>query len=354
MTSPIGAGDWAAQIVGRGGSPVLHELAWNSLSCSRTLNSTSQASVGIPNSAPSLSGACEVIRDSEPWATELVLYRDSVLAWCGPIINITASLSGGSISAQDLFHWTEQRFMLDFYSDGDAGDVFKAIFLKAMEPDTSPNVQISARGSGIQTSQNFKEQEFHRAADALRSLARFGVDFTTIGRQVLAGGQEVFLSSDPLILHDDGVLQAEIVKEGENLATDVAVFGATLDQGRNPVNGRAIGGDQTYGLIQKSFTELLLRDRVSADANALARLQSMQPAPLRVNVTFSPQAPFEFEQLIPGRQLDTRLSIAAGCGSVLDILRLQQVDVSASRGSDGSTEQVTGQLIPLGVGNDDA
>lgn len=195
---------------------------------------------------------------------------------------------------------------------------------------------------------DFKASEFHRCADALRDLATYGVDWTTIGRNLRAGGKEVFMDSTPLLLHDDAVLSAEVTKEGASLATDVAIFGSTLDRGTNPINGRAEMRTDVYGLIQRSYSQLLIRDNAAADAAAEARLASMQPSPLRLKATLTQDTPFDFSDLVPGRRFDVRLAEKTGCVEVMADMRLIQVDVSAKPG----TEEVSLQLVPLGEVDD--
>lgn len=346
----IGCGEWVVAIVGRGGSPTRLEASFSDLSLTRNINTSGSASVSVPNTGTPGTLCCDVFENAEPWRDELILYRDNDLVYAGPLITVSASPSGGQLQSQDLFHWAEQRFIGDFHGDGDVADLFRAIFLNALEPDDSPNITINTRQTGINGTRDFKAVEFHRAADALRELARTGLDFTTIGRTVLAGGLEVFADTSALLLHDDGVMSAEVVREGSNLATDVAVFGAAPRAGMDPVGGRATTGTERYGLIQRSYTELLVKDRPSADANADARLQAMQPAPLRVKATLSQDAPFEFNDLLCGRRIDTRLGEAAGCIEVIDLLRLTQVGVSVSNADSGVKEDVGIDLLPIGVG----
>lgn len=348
----IGCGEWHVMVAGRGGSPVRMEASFSDLSLTRTVNASGQASITVPNTGTPGTLCCDVFENAEPWRDELVIYRDNAIVYAGPIITVSANPSGGQIQSQDLFHWMEQRFIGDFHGDGDIGDLFRAIFLNAMEPDDSPNITLNTRSTGIHGTRDFKAVEFHRAADALRELARTGLDFTTIGRTVLAGGLEVFADTSALLLHDDGVTSAEVVREGGNLATDVAVFGAAPRAGMDPVGGRATTGTERYGLIQRSFTELLVKDRGSADANASARLQAMQPAPLRVKATLSQDASFEFNDVIPGRRIDTRLGEAAGCIEVIDTMRLQQASVSVRNSESGVTETVDTDMVPLGVSDE--
>lgn len=327
-----------------------YELGHDSLTQNKTLNGVGRASVSIPNVETAGMSCCEILADTEPYRDELILYRGKELAFAGPVTpRPTVGLDGGKINAPDLFHWMDVRFLEeDLHSDGDVAGIFRAVFEQAYEKDDSPNISISTRDTGIDAVRDFRGVEFRRAADVLRELARTGVDFTMDGRRLLAGGTEVFLSTDTLVLHDDGCISVEVQPEGDTFATDVAVFGNTAEAGGTPISGRATRSTSVYGLVQRSFTELTIKDRISADANALARLEAMQPAPLRLKVELSENAAFGFGDLIPGRRIDVRLKRAAGCIEVNQVMRLQSVDVSVQT-ADNTQEKVSIQLVPLGV-----
>lgn len=343
MPSLLGCGEWSASITGRGGSPLVFPVPFGSLGLSYTLNITGTGRLNFPIDADSHSACCAVIATTEPYEHELALYRDEVLVHAGPVLGV--GTDAGDITSRDLSHWTEVRFLDDMHADGDSADVFKMVFDNGYNKDTSPNINLAVRDSGIQTTLDVKGVEFRRCSDALRSLSSYGIDWTVVGRTILAGGQEVFQGGgDRLLLHDDGVQSGSMSKEGVNLASDMAVFGGRENSSKFPVTGRAITGTSRYGLVQKSVTDLLISDKVAADASALARLEAMQPTPRRVSVTLTDKAAFKFSDLIPGRLMDVRLYDALGCGQVDQVMRLQQVDVTV-----GDNEEITLSLIPVGV-----
>lgn len=353
-SAPIGCGVWTAQVAGRGGSPVRFELEYTSLTQTKPLNDKGRASAVIPNVERAGSSCCEVLAGTEVYRDELILYRGNELAFAGPVTpRPSVGLDGGRIAAPDLYHWMDVRFIEeDLHADGDVADIFRAVFEQAYQKDDSPNISISTRPTGVDAVRDFRGVEFRKAASILQELARTGLDFTMDGRRLLAGGVEVFLATDALILHDEGCISAGIQPEGDTFATDMAVFGSTEEVGGTPVTGRATRATSVYGLVQRSATELTIKDAVSADANALARLEAMQPAPLRVVAVLSQEAPFGFGDLIPGRRVDVRLKRAAGCIEVMQVMRLQQVDVDVQVTDEGPQETVTITLIPLGVSED--
>lgn len=339
--SCFGQGSWTVQVAARGGSPVSFEPEFANLSFSKVLNASGDGRIDVPGDL--MGSCCEMLRSVEPYKDELVAYRDGDLAYVGPVTGLSVGASA-QVGSADLFSWFDLRFLeQDFHADGDVASIFRAVFDVAYALDTSPNIAISTRDTGVDAVREFRGVEFRRAADVMRELARTGLDFTMDGRRLLAGGAEVFLDAQPLILHDEGVVSATVSRDASAFATDVAVFGATAETGGVPVTGRATRSQGRYGLVQRSFTELLIEDDTSADANALARLEAMQPAPLRVRAVLSPEAAFGFGDLIPGRRVDVRL-FAVTCIEVGQMMRLQQVNVSV-----GETEEVSVDLIPIGV-----
>lgn len=345
-------GEYQCFIARRGGSPTVLEVAFTSLSFGRVLDNTAQASIQIPAVAAGPgANCCEVIEETEPWRDEVLIYRGNEIAFVGPVISLDGQ--SGALQAQDLFFWMERRFIQDdLHYWGDISDTFRAVFDKALEPDPSPNIDLVTHRTGVNGIRSYKGEEVHRAADLLRELARTALDFTTVGRTVYAGGKEVFSADSqpgtPLLLHDEGVMSANPIKDGSIFATDIAVFaGSGTGQAARskPLVGRATRQVDRYGLVQTTATELLINDLDSANQNALSRLEAVQPLPVRTHVVFSPEAAFEFNDLIPGRQVDARLTSSASCTGLMDMARLTSVSVSVSP----EGEVVEGDLIPMGV-----
>lgn len=351
--SKLGCGSWEAYLATRGGASVLAQIPFSDLNASKRLDDAGSANLSLPVSGPNRSACCDVLELAEPWEHEVICYRDGDLAFAGPVVDTDATPEGGTIQCFDGFYWMERRFLdADLFLSADASDVFEAIFEAAMSPDPSPNFSVVAKASGTDVVREIAGRDFQRASDLLRELARTAVDFTTIGRQIVVGGKDIFTvgigPGVPLIVHDDGVSAPTVNKDGSQFASDVAVF-AESDSASpaDRIIGRATRSVSRYGLVQSSFSEPLIRDTPSADANALARLEQMQPTPRRVAVAFTSEAAFGFDDLIPGRHADMRISQAAGCVSVMEMMRLMSVDITVSNG--GKDETITGNIVPLGL-----
>lgn len=350
----LGQGTYQAFITERGGGQVRHRLPISSANTSKTVDASGTGSINVPVSADAPKDIRAIIADIRPWRDELRILRNRDVAHVGPVTDLSCDANSAAISSNDLFYWSEVRFLdKDVKLFDDAAKGFKTLFELAMAPDPSPNVNIVVHETGQQIVRAYKKSDYHRVADLLRELARTDVDFITIDRTLYVGGKEVFAPetspATPLILTDQGVASTTVKRNGSQYATDIAVFAGSSDQEgktRNvPLVGRAQRADELMGLVQRSFTELLIKDLDSANANAHARLEASQPAPLSVSVTFSPYADFTYREAIPGRRVDTRLSQVTPL-EVMEVMRLSQLSTSWQA---ESGETISGELVPLGL-----
>lgn len=354
--SRLGCGQWRAYLQRRGGGPKVLEIPISSLSLTDSLDNSSNASLSLPVSGVHYSACCEALNEAQPWRDEVIIYRDSHVALVGPLTSVTGSLDEGQMEVQNLFYWTERRFLSeDLFLSTDASYAFQAVFEAAMAPDPSPNIDLIVYPTGTDVERTIVGTEYPRAADILRELGRTALDFVVMDRTVIAGGKEVFADGsrvrEPLLVHDDGVTTMSVVRDGTQFATDVAVFGEAVLQGAdNRPTGRATRASGVYGLVQQSFAELTIKDVPSANENALSRLLQMQPTPQRASVSFSPDAAFEYSDLIVGRRVDMRITKAAGCMNLVDMMRLSDFSVNVSISESGVTEDISAEIVPLGLG----
>lgn len=342
----LGCYDWSAYVTERGGGQPLFEIAWSSISTQRVINQPGQATIQIPALAASGANCCEVLENTEPWEHEVVIYRGSKVWFVGPVVTVEANRSQGTIFCNDLFMWMNKRFIEeDSTFSGDVTDIFRELFDLAMASDSSPNITIHPRRVGVDALREFNGSDFTKIGGVMQELARSALDFTMVKRDLLVG-PEIFPTSTPsLILHDEGVSEFSVKKDGSSLMTDVAVIGATLTANGEPVTGRATRNVIQYGLLQESVAELTIRDGASADANADARVDSMYPLPLRIQATLTPDAAFELDEAIPGKHMDNRL-VSTCIPAVVDA-RLLQVSTNVS--SDRGQETISLEMAPLGV-----
>lgn len=347
---PFGCGDYVVQVAGRGGSPIRIEVPFSSLRFTMALDQVTQASVSVPVGAVPYAECCEVFAACEPWRDELVIYRDGTSVWSGPVVRRAIGPGGGELDASDHMVWMDRRFVeRDMHLQGDLAYIFGELWRYGYEKDDSFNVSLVARDCGVDGVRNLQGRDFLQVSSVLSELARTGLDWWMDGgtRRLLVGGPDVFAGT-PVVLHDDAVADISIDEDGTQFATDVAVFAGATRTGGQPVYGRATRSVSVYGLIQSSFTELLIKDVASANANALARLESSQPAARRVTAPLTDRAGFGWSDLVPGRRIDARISEAAGCLALEQVMRVPSIEVSVNVSETGFEERVSPSLVPVG------
>jgi hypothetical protein len=347
----LGCGTWRLFLATRGGGQLLTEIAYETLTIQRTLDSASVASAiiladRIPSCAPLLAAI-------EPFEHELVAFRDYLPGdpqdWAGPVMVPTWDPLSLHIDARDLFSWFDVRNLpLDRTFVGqDLADIFTTYISDALSLDPSPNISVMMLGEiGISGQRSVTAQSATICGDALRELSRSGVDFTAVGRTIRIGGpppsSATTILYDGAIQKDAGGATPKLTKQGLNLATSVVLKGGQDVLG-NTISTTAGQSDGIHGLVSRTSSEPLILDPNSLSQAANGRLAFLNPAPLYLTVTLSPQASIQWDELIPGIRIDTAFTL--GLIDVVGQFRLQQVDVTV----DQNGEAVALTLTPLGV-----
>lgn len=348
----LGCGIWRVFVATRGGSQLLAELAFETLTLSRKLSDTSDCSVVVSGD---VSAECApVLASLEPFKHEIVAFRNwqsrDVPAWAGPVTVPVWGPYDLTIGARDLFAWFDRRhlpFARNFLAT-DLGSIFGQYMADALVQDPSPMISLMFRGEiGIVGARSNSAVGSTIAGDALRELSRSGVNFSAIGRTIYWAGVTDNTATvtlyDGAILQDAGGGSPKLTKQGLNMATQVIVNGATLGFGVQ-VQSTVGFPDSDHGLITLVVSEPLIQDALSATKAGAGRLGFLNPAPHYLTLVLSPQAPVAFEQLIPGIRLDAAFRL--GVLDVMDSYRLHQVDVSVDSKGD---EKVALTLVPLVV-----
>lgn len=340
----LGCGTWRAMLQCRGGAPLV-EVPWQHLTMGRRVDEISSASVTITAAGlGALSRGARrecagVLRSIRPWQHELALYRGDHEAWVGPIMEPDFGPTSVTLPARDLTQWWERRVLGRdrSWESVDLSTAFERYVIDAMQPDPTPNIRLQTTPTGIVGKREIKASAHRRAADALRELARSGVDYTAYGRTVLAGGTTVpwqhlgtFITE-----HFD---QPHLVVHGLLGTTQAAVIGARTSTGE-PIVGQAGGGDDALGLLQTVATESGIADQGSADAAAQTRLDLLL-APDYMTGVLQQNAPVDFANLVPGAT--AWLKVEAMCREADALFRLLALDAAADLDEEGHvTEKVT-------------
>lgn len=346
----LGCGTWRVFVATRGGMQLLAELDFESLTVGRTLSAVSTASAVVladlnPSCAPLLASL-------EPFQHELVAFRDyqpgDSPAWAGPVTVPVWDPISLTIGARDLMSWFDVRNLpMDrVFTADDLADIFTVYIQDALSLDPTPNITTMFNGElGVVGDRTVTAASATIAGDALRELSRSGVDFSAVGRTVNVGGLLPTVATCTLyngaIIQDAGGSTPTLTKQGLNLATSV-----TLKGGQDPAGNQLVAtvgtSDGVHGLVSRTASEPLILDQLSLTKAAAGRLSFLNPAPLYLNCTLSPDAPVRFEELVPGIRMDTALQI--GLMAVVGQFRLSAVNVTVSQQA-GETVALT--LVPM-------
>lgn len=345
----LGCGDYRVFLQSKGGATVYAEVIPAELRYQRgKLDgiSTATCKVAVPGNAND--PCCVALSRMHPWSHELLITRSGSTAWVGPVGDPVWTTSDVTIPANDLFSWTERRLLpaTRTFTNVDLGTMFATLFNDAFSRDASPNLTANPIATGILGSRDVHASQYTRAYDKLAEISRDGLDYVTIGRQVLIGGKEI-PALQQWRLVTDHLHSPTIAESGKAMATEVTLTAASSGAAMTPIAAVAGGIDPSAGLVQQMFSESYAKDQASVTAAAQTHLDLLKNAPLIVRGFLDPSAPVQFANLIPGQRVDVRLQV--GCKTVQQIMRLADVDVLVGYGEQGASEQITVTLTSLGT-----
>lgn len=347
MNGQLGCGSYEAHILTRGGRDFVDVIPWNQLNWGRVLDDTSQAN------ATADVGCCGVLAQARSWRNELQILRDGLEVWVGPILSPSSPLQGSTTQfkadAADITAWWDHRFIHldhDWIEPTDLAVIFEALAYDAMAPDSSPGMLLNATLCGIKSVFKVLTVQHRIAGPTLRDLAKIGVDWTAIGRRVLAGG--VVIPTDPIgTFTDDHFVQPPVVVEsGADKANRWVVAGSGGGAAGDAIYGVAGDGASQHdnGLLESVASVSTVQDYDGAVAAARTRVALTKEVLSVQSAILDASAPFPIDTLIPGAACE--LALSETCIPVSGPHRLQSVSVSA--GADG-TEQVTVVFQPEGT-----
>lgn len=336
---------YSAVIFRRGGDhPTFSLRGVTQINWTRKLDGISTASVSLSKMSAG-SDCCADISDSQPWSHELGVFRDSELVWQGPVQVITEDKDFITIRAADVIAWMTVRLnqtAYDFINSGlDQTEIARYFINEAFAPD-DPHVREYVLS--VPTGSTYQAPA--RAAytttwfAALDDIAKQALDYTTVGRRILIGG-ELSTLTPPLALSDTAfVNNVNLIQDGSQLATQ---YCATGQEGANLA---CVGGvDPFYGLVQRIVSADSITDEFIAQFNAQALLDSAYPQPLIISIpdgaSLSQNAPAPIDQLVCGARID--VGMPSFCRDVSQRMRLASLSVTW----DGLIETVAVSLDPF-------
>lgn len=339
----LGCHDWRILVQTRGGGKIIAEIPWAQAQWGRRLQDVSDGSATFPRGA-------RFMPDIKPWVHELAFWRDGpsgedVLEWVGPVTGLSADRDNVTVRARDwwtLFEHRRVHTKIELYAT-ELATVYAWVALDALGFDNSANLGIVIHATGVLGDKLILAEQYRRTADVLRELGRAGVEWTMLGRQILAGGVEFGIPALRTLL-DAHCVTVQGDTTGEAASTDVTVVGRATNN-QQVVANQATPNDPR-GLLETVISTSDVQDPVSALVYAASALTlAAGLAPRTFQATLDDQAQNGFQRLIPG----ARVPVDWPTLGIRETLRLRQVDVSIQRSPDGQTsEGVTVNLSSLG------
>lgn len=348
--SVLGEGLNQAFLYGRGGTTRLADLTGAvGITWDRRMDDASQADVviGVPGHA---GDCCEVLGFIGTWGHELVIYRDAVRVWEGPITNIVWARDQVRITARDVLGFLQRRYCSSLLiPDTDPAQSALGLARNDMNAawvatdNAAPYlVQVGndADATGVHAERNVASGY---VLDALQDFVKSGVHFTTVGRRTILWHDEVSIGHTGTLYPDMHVSgEVELVEDGMALATRVA---ATSDTEAGLIMGQYGAEDTFYGLVDgvRNLPVITTVDALTLSAQTLRN--KMYPAPQVLNIAqdsvLSCDAPFDMGELVAGTLMQVQMDSL--CRRVSVTQQLTSVKVTQS----GEGEQVAITVEPI-------
>ncbi|CAL9431594.1 hypothetical protein SUDANB21_02062 [Streptomyces sp. enrichment culture] len=334
--SSAGCGVHSASVIDRDGSVIAHANVLVSVEWSRVLDDVSTAHVVINPDGD----CCAQLGRVRSWRHKLVIARDEVTVWEGPIINPEWSHGQVELWASDILVWLDRRVPHQTvnFDDADLTDIAAWLIEDGFAPD-DPGHQVQILGPAQVRGGRAYAEDDGQTGDHLRDLADTGLDYTAIGSTIALMPEDWEASVGTLTDADfpDGLVVAE---DGSQLATRVIVHG-DQDSGVKGISG---GADDYYGLLELSVEQTSVKTQQSADEAARSRRAANYPVPVFLSseeVTLSPEAAVDVAKLVPGWCVD--VATDATCRSLTQRLKVTGLKVT----EDGDGESVQVVLAPI-------
>lgn len=347
----------------------------------RILNETSSATIEACLTAAT-DECCECYGQVNPWEHEISIHRNGREVWCGPLIQIKFDPEKDKVTfeARDLSSWLDRRLVelrgddddYDVY-DVDSKDVFEWLLNHAYCKDPwcmswsfSPTGVPITRFYPAFASDERWGGVYPIVGDEMRALSREGVDYTVVCRHMFGGNLETNppVASRAIILNEHWGEIPVVTVSGTNMSTRTGTAGGNggyyghYDEQiwfEPPVIGpitpaQLTSNQRRYGLLETYHVEQHLDEEDSTidpnaiTQNAFARNELLNEPFITISGgDLSPEAPINFDSLIPGVHMEVRLTNI--CRPFTDIYRLYEVSVSVT----DKEESVSIEISPFGA-----
>jgi hypothetical protein len=331
---------------------------------------------------------CELLASLRCWMHELVVFRDGVRVWEGPVTRIGYEQDRVEIEAKDVMAYVYRRVMRTGYNDayrlvkagvGGAPDAYLGLLsvvrragllvtqaLAPYDPNVLPYLTAIEYPSDAREARvvaNWSRSCWEEIDDL---AATAGLDYTTVGRRIILWDTHRAIGRLPEMRDGDFSDSTIVTEYGMQLATFFAVTNGSGVVGTYEVKAKT----HPYGPVEQLASSYSDSAAASGETLTPAQLAAAQrsmveqaernisgrwPAPLIVripdNSTINPNANIGFQQLIPGVWLPLRSVNTAR--KVLQWQKLDSVEVEVDA-SGGEKVHVVLSPAPNGGNDPDA
>jgi hypothetical protein len=250
MSGPLGIGTYRVYVYDRGALDRIGEIApIQTLTWQRVRDDISVANLTTAGFGPD---CCDMLSELHCMRHELVIFRDGVRVWEGPLTRIAYQSDSVSIEAKDVMQYIYRRICREGYSDiyphmQSIITRVSSLLITTLERDDPNVLQYLTR---FDRSDDAKEARFlHPYQKTVWEeiddmAANAGLDYTVVGRRIMYWDTHNVIGRLP-VLNDGDFLDSPIITEyGMSLATFTA---ATDGYGNVGVAG---GEDFYYGSVE--------------------------------------------------------------------------------------------------------
>lgn len=380
----LGCGEYRVFIYEQGGQRIIGEIhSIASLQFNRVRDDISTCTLATNGLGDA--DCCQMYADVRSWMHELVVFRDGVRVWEGPVTGITYTTTDVTFSARDVMVYVYRRILRQGYndayriternSDGSVKShegVYQVVkraeniianALAPFDPNVLPYLTTIQSGGDAKESRIVPPWSTTAWEQVDDLAATAGLDYTVIGRRILLWDTHVPIGrlptmtdgdfSDSPIVSEYGMQTATFlaVTNGSGVAGTVAIDNPDRPKQTppyypyGPVEMLASSYSETAAASTQTLTQQGLADLVSGLTDQASRnISGRFPTPLIVRVpdnsSLSPDCAVGFQQLVPGVWVPLRAS--GTCRTVTQWQKLDSVTVDV----DETGEKVSVVLSP--------
>jgi len=218
---------------GHGATPVVvgEVIEITSLEFNRILSGTSTATLQFTR-CPTNCGFMST--PVKPWAYEMWIYRDGLLAWCGPIVLKRESRNSETfeLTAWDITGWTTRRRVgIDYTLTNNATSIainLAQVFFDGTSSRPDPGFLDYVNFLGFASTTITVEYDGFQYTVAQKwvDLVNAGFSYTTMGRYTNVWGETAPNIDAPYVLDATGIIgEMELVEDGTDFGTRVVAMG---------------------------------------------------------------------------------------------------------------------------------